>query len=139
MQKEMVELSKKIALMVTGVAVQKHGMKLAEEQEIVGLISDMAIEGFAMESGLLRVLKTMGRFGEEKSQVQKAMVEVFVNDSFGRVMSFAKQALSAIADPDVLRTQLSILERLARFTPVNTVKLRREIADTVIKAGKYPL
>jgi hypothetical protein len=139
MQKEMVDLSKKITLMVTGAAVKKYGLKLAEEQEIVGLISDMAINGFAMESGLLRALKTMERFGDEKSQIQKAMVKVFVNDSFGRMTSFAKQALSAIADPDALRNQLSALEKLARFTPVNTVMLRREIADAVIKAGKYPL
>jgi len=104
----------------------------------VGLISDMTIEGFAMESGLLRALKTMERFGDEKSQVQKAMVKVFVNDSFSRIMSFAKQALSAIADPEALRTRLSVLENLARYTPVNTVMLRREIADAVIKAGKYP-
>jgi len=138
MQKEMVDMSKKIALMVTGAAVKKYGMKLADEQEIVGLISDMAINGFAMESGLLRGLKTMERFGDEKCQVQKAMVKVFVNDSFGRVMSFAKQAVSAIADPDALETQLSVLDKLARFTPVNTVMLRREIADAVIKAGKYP-
>ena len=139
MQKEMVDLSKKITLMVTGAAVKKYGLKLAEEQEIVGFISDMAINGFAMESGLLRALKTMERFGDEKSQIQKAMVKVFVNDSFGRMTSFAKQALSAIADPDALRNQLSALEKLARFTPVNTVMLRREIADAVIKAGKYPL
>ncbi len=138
MQKEMVDISKKIALMITGAAVQKYGMKLAEEQEIVGLISDMAIEGFAMESGLLRALKTTERFGHEKSQVQKAVAKVFVNDSFGRVMAFAKQALSAIADPDALRTQLSVLEKLTRFTPVNAVMLRREIADAVTKAGKYP-
>jgi len=138
MQKEMVGMSKRIALMVTGAAVQKYGVKLAEEQEIVGLISDMAIEVFAMESGLLRALKTMERFGDEKSQIQKTMVKVFVNDSFGRITSFAKQAFSAIADPDALRTQLSVLEKLARYTPVNTVMLRREIADAVIKAGEYP-
>ena len=138
MQKEMVDMSRKMTLMVTGAAVQKYGMKLAEEQEIVGLISDMAIEVFAMESGLLRALKTMERFGDEKSQIQKAMVKVFVNDSFGRITSFAKRAFSAIADPDALRTQLSVLEKLARYTPVNTVMLRREIADAVIKAGKYP-
>jgi alkylation response protein AidB-like acyl-CoA dehydrogenase len=138
MQKEMVDVSKNIALMVTGAAVQKYGVKLAEEQEIVGLISDMAIEVFAMESGLLRALKTTERFGDEKSQIQKTMMKVFVNDSFGRITSFAKQAFSAIADPDALRTQLSVLEKLARYTPVNTVMLRREIADAVIKAGKYP-
>ena len=138
LQKEMVEMSKKIALLVAGAAVQKFMTKLAEEQEILGLISDIVIEVFAMESALLRTLKSMERFGDEKSQIQKAMVKVYVNDSFERVEVFAKGALSAIAEGDTLRTQLAALKKLTRFTPVNTVVLRREIADAVIKMGRYP-
>ncbi len=138
LQQEMVEMSKKIALLVAGAAVQKYMAKLADEQEILGWISDIIIEVFAMESALLRALKTMERVGDEKAQIQKAMVKVYVNDGFSRVEGYAKQALSAIAEGDTLRTQLSALKKLTRFTPVNTVALRRQIADYVIKAGKYP-
>jgi len=138
LQKEMVEMSKKIALLVAGAAVQKYMMKLVEEQEILASISDIVIEVFAMESALLRATKTMEKYGDEKSQIQKAMVKVYVNDAFDRVEGFAKQALAAIAEGDTLRTQLSALKKLTRFTPVNTIGLRREIADFVIKMGKYP-
>jgi alkylation response protein AidB-like acyl-CoA dehydrogenase len=138
LQKEMVEMSKKIALLVAGAAVQKYMMKLAEEQEILASISDMVIEVFAMESALLRVLKSMEKFGDEESRIQKAMVQVYVNDAFSRLEGFAKGAFAAITEGDTLRTQLSVLKKLTRFTPVNTVSLRREIADAVIKAGRYP-
>jgi alkylation response protein AidB-like acyl-CoA dehydrogenase len=138
LQKEMVEMSKKIALLVAGAAVQKYMMKLADEQEILASISDMVIEVFAMESALLRAMKSVEKFGDEKSEIQKAMVKVYVNDAFGRVDGFARQALAAIAEGDVLRTQLSALKKLTRFTPVNTVALRREIANAVIKVGRYP-
>jgi alkylation response protein AidB-like acyl-CoA dehydrogenase len=138
LQKEMVKMSKKIALLVTGAAVQKYMMQLAEEQEILGLISDMVIEVFAMESGLLRALKTMEKFKDEKCQIQKAIVKVYVNEAFDRVESFAKQAFAAIAEGDTLRTQLSALEKITRFTPINTVTLRREIVGVVIKVGRYP-
>jgi alkylation response protein AidB-like acyl-CoA dehydrogenase len=138
LQKEMVGMSKKIALLVTGAAVQKYMMQLAEEQEILGLISDMVTEVFAMESGLLRALKTMEKFKDEKCQIQKAMVKVYVNGAFDRVKIFAKEALAAIAEGETLRTQLSALEKITRFTPVNTVMLRRKIADAVIKVGRYP-
>lgn len=138
LQKEMVEMSKKIALLVAGAAVQKYMMKLADEQEIVASISDIVIEVFAMESALLRAMKTAEKFGDEKSQIQKAMVKVYVNDAFDRVEGFAKQAFAAIAEGDTLRTQLSALKKLTRFTPVNTIALRREIADSVIKIGRYP-
>jgi alkylation response protein AidB-like acyl-CoA dehydrogenase len=113
-------------------------MKLADEQEILASISDMVIEVFAMESALLRAMKSLEKFGDERSEIQKAMVKVYVNDAFGRVEGFARQALAAIAEGDTLRTQLSALKKLTRFTPVNTIALRREIADSVIKIGRYP-
>jgi alkylation response protein AidB-like acyl-CoA dehydrogenase len=137
LQKEMVEMSKKIGLLVAGAVVQKYMTKLGEPQEedIVGLISNIVIEVFAMESALLRAMK---KSGDERSQLQKAMVKVHVHDAFERVDGFAKQAFAAIAEGDMLRTQLSALKKLTRFIPVNTIALRRQIADSVIKMGKYP-
>jgi hypothetical protein len=138
LQQEMVEISKKITLLVIGAAVQKYMMKLAEEQELLGLISDMVIQVFAMESGLLRAMKTTGRPMDERGQIQRAVVKVFVNDAFDRLEGFAKKAFAAVAEGDTLRTQLSALKKLTRFTPVNTIALRREIAEAVIKMGRYP-
>lgn len=138
LQKEMVEMAKKITLLTAGAAVQKYMMKLAEEQEILGWLSDMIIEIFAMESALLRAMKTMDRFGDERAEIQKAMVKVYVNDAFDRIESLAKQIFSALSEGDTLRTQLSALKKLTRFNPVNTVSLRRKIADHVIKVGRYP-
>jgi alkylation response protein AidB-like acyl-CoA dehydrogenase len=138
LQKEMVEMAKKITLLVAGAAVQKFMMRLADEQEILALLSDMAIEVFAMESVLLRALKSMGGAADERAEIQKAMGRVYINDGFSRVEGSARQALAAIAEGDVLRTQLSALKKLTRYNPINTVALRREIADTVIRLGRYP-
>jgi len=140
LQAEMVEMSKKIGLLVAGAAVQKYMMKLGdpENEDIVAFISNIVIEVFAMESALLRAMKSAEKSEDEKSQIQKAMVKVYVNDAFGRVESLAKQAFAAIAEGDTLRTQLSALKKVTRFTPVNTIALRRQIADAVIKVAKYP-
>ena len=56
-EKRMVENAKNAALMVAGLAAQKYGEELTEEQEIVMAVADMTMEVYAMESGLLRVLK----------------------------------------------------------------------------------
>jgi alkylation response protein AidB-like acyl-CoA dehydrogenase len=138
LQQEMVDIAKKISLLVTGAAVQKYMMKLAEEQELLGLISDIVIQVYAMESGLLRAMKTVEKYGGERSEIQVAMVKVFVNDAFDRLDILAKKGFAAIAEGDILRTQLSALKKLTRFTPVNTIALRRKIADYTIKVGKYP-
>jgi hypothetical protein len=113
-------------------------MQLPEEQEILGLIGDMAIEVFAMESGLLRALKTMGKSNDEKAQIQKAMVKVFVHDAFDRVAHYARGALAAIAEGEMLKTQWTTLDTITRLTPVNTIALRRTIADYVVTRGRYP-
>jgi hypothetical protein len=138
MQQEMVEVAKKIALLVTGAAVQKCMMQLPEEQEIMGLLSDMAIEVFAMESGLLRALKKMAKSTDEKAQIQKAMVKVYVNAAFDRVGSYARQVFAAIAEGDALKTHVASLDKITGFTPINTIALRREVANYTTKLGRYP-
>ncbi len=138
LQERLVGIAKKITLFAASSAVQNDMTRLAEEEEVLALISDMMIEIYAMESGLLRALKTMEKTDAEKFQLQKAMIKVYVSDAFERVAACARQILSAIASGEGLRTHLSVLEKAVRFTPVNTVMLRREIADAVIKAGKYP-
>jgi butyryl-CoA dehydrogenase len=37
----------------------------------------------------------------------------------------------------MLRTQIAILRRLAKYEPLNTVALGRQIARQVLTAGKY--
>jgi len=138
MQQEMVEVAKKIALLVTGAAVQKCMMQLPEEQEIMGLLSDMTIEVFAMESGLLRALKKMAKSTDEKAQIQKAMVKVYVNAAFDRVGSYARGVFAAIAEGEALKTHLTALDKITGFTPINTIALRREVANYTTKLGRYP-
>jgi hypothetical protein len=42
-----------------------------------------------------------------------------------------------VAEGDMLRTQLTILRRLSKHDAVDTISLRRTIAQHVIKSGKY--
>ena len=43
-----------------------------------------------------------------------------------------------MADGDMLRTLLAALRRVMKVTPVNTVALRRRIADAVAGQKGYP-
>jgi ribosomal protein L5 len=98
----------------------------------------MAIEVFAMESGLLRALKKMAKSTDEKAQIQKAMVKVYVNGAFERLESYARGVFAAIAEGDALKQHLAALDKITSFTPVNTIALRREVAHYTIKLGRYP-
>jgi hypothetical protein len=47
--------------------------------------------------------------------------------------------IAAVAEGDMLRTQLAILRRLAKYEPYNTIELRQQIARRAIEMGKYSL
>ncbi|WP_276356749.1 acyl-CoA dehydrogenase family protein [Cohnella caldifontis] len=130
-------MAKKIFLMVGAGAVQKYQLKLEREQEILARLADMMIAVFAMESALLRTRKLIGKGGGEKASHAIDMTAVFVHEEFERVESWAKEALSAMEEGDLLRTQLSVLKKLTRRTPIDTVALKRKIAAKVIEAEKY--
>jgi alkylation response protein AidB-like acyl-CoA dehydrogenase len=138
-EKKLVSMAKKIALLSAGAAVQKYMEKLANQQEIIAMISDIIIEIFAMESALLRTLKKVQKEGEEKSEIQIAVTRVCINNAFAKAEWLAKQIFASLAEGEELRTQLMALKRLARNTPVNTVILRRQIADSVIPLARYHL
>ncbi|KIL35119.1 acyl-CoA dehydrogenase [Cohnella kolymensis] len=133
----LVSMAKKIFLMVGGTAVQKYQVKLEQEQEVLSHMADIMIQLYAMESALLRTKKLMAKQGEEKSANAIEMTTVFVHEAFDAIESFAKEALSAMESGDILRTQLSVLKKLTRRTPVNSVQLKRQIAARVIKSEKY--
>src|SRR5262245_39614946 len=50
----MVQGAKKVALACLGLATQKFAEKLSDEQEILGLFADIAMETYALESAVLR-------------------------------------------------------------------------------------
>ena len=56
-----------------------------------------------------------------------------------RVESAARKVIVNAAEGDALRTQLAILRRLAKYDPVDTIALGRQIAGHVVAAGRYTL
>ena len=49
----------------------------------------------------------------------------------------ARSALAAMAEGDTLRTLLAALRRVLKVSPVNTVVLRRRLADAALAHGRY--
>jgi len=136
-QSRLVERAKKIFLFLCGGAAQKYGMALEEEQEILALMSDIAQEVYAMESGLLRAVKSIDSSGEQQSKMKIDMVRLYVNDAMVRVRDYARKVLAAMETGESLDSQLATLRKVSQFTPVNGVQLRRDIADGIIELGRY--
>ncbi len=133
---------KKVALMVLGTALQTFGEKLSDEQEVLMAAADIIIDAYAAESVVLRARQscespTPAEAGGGASSLHSAAACVFVHDAAGRVEQSARTALAGMAQGDQLRTLLAALRRLAKFQPVNTIALRRQLADEVVSRKRY--
>lgn len=130
--------AKKIGLLVSGAAFQKFMDKLEHEQEVVWHISDITMEAYAMESVLLRVRK-MRSSGGKNAGFYGDIARAFVYEAIERVESHAKAALAVIAEGDTLRTYLTAMRRLLKYTPINSAYVRRAVSDKLADADKYDL
>ena len=120
-----------------GVALQTFGQKLTDEQEVLMHMADITIDVFSAESAVLRAQAAAGR-GAPRASLQADAARVFVNDAAMRIDASARQALAATVDGDTLRTMLAALRRVLKVTPVNTVVMRRRLADETVARGGYP-
>ncbi len=138
-ERKLVRSAKKLGLFVAGAATQKYMQAIQDQQEIMGAIADMVIETYAMESAVLRAQKIVERNGENAASLPIAMTRVYLSQAMEKIEAGAKKVIAAVADGDMLRTQLAILRRLAKHEPFNTIELRQQIAQRVIERGKYTL
>ncbi len=136
-ERTLVANAKKAGLMLSGAAAQKYMMELDKQQEVLAAISDMVMEAFAMDSTVLRTQKLIERKGEAKSQLAIAMTQVSLARSMDKIEAAARKVVAAVAEGDMLRTQLVILRRLFKYEPYNVIALTQQIANRIIEAGKY--
>jgi alkylation response protein AidB-like acyl-CoA dehydrogenase len=131
--------AKKMFLQAAGGAVQKFREKLAEEQELIGALSNVVMEIYAMESCLLRAQKAAAARGESATATMIDATRVFINDAAERAEHEAKRAIAAVHEGDMLTTQMVVLKRFAKRAPVDTIALRRRVAAAVQSQDRYPL
>jgi alkylation response protein AidB-like acyl-CoA dehydrogenase len=138
-EQKLVGQAKKLGLFVAGAATQKYMQAIQDQQEVMGAIADITIEAYAMESAVLRARKIAESKGEAAAALPIAMTRVYLTQAMEKVEAAAKKIIAAVAEGDMMRTQLAILRRLAKYEPFNTIELRQQIAQKVIERGRYAL
>jgi butyryl-CoA dehydrogenase len=87
---------------------------------------------------LLRARK-LAAASHSSAEAAEAMTGLLADEAMGLTERAARRVLAACAEGDLLRTQLAILRRLARFTPADAVGLSRTVARHCIQLERYPL
>jgi alkylation response protein AidB-like acyl-CoA dehydrogenase len=130
--------AKKAFLLAAGASMQKYREKLADQQEIVAALADIVIEIYAMESALLRAQKAESVRGAGVAAGMRAAACVLLEEGATCIETYAREALAASVEGDMLRTQLAVLRRFLKREPVDSIALRRVVAEAVETAGRYP-
>ncbi len=142
--------AKKLTLFAAGAAAQRYMDKIADEQEVMAALADQITEVFAMESALLRaqkIVETGKRAGKgsapsasnSASTIPVAMARLYAAHAFDIIERSARKVIAAVAEGDNRRTQTAILRRLAKHDATDTIALRRQVAQHMVKAGKYTI
>jgi len=138
-EKKRIDLAKRIALFVMGAAHDKYQKGLREEQELIGMMSNIVIEIYALESALLRSQKMLHGKQPERAAIPVKMTKVLFHNSLEKINFLATRALEAIENGERLKKDLETVKKLTFSPPINTVTLRRNIADAMIRYGRYTL
>lgn len=136
-EQQLVKNAKKIGILVAGLAAQRFGAKLEQEQEVLVNIANIANQLFAMESTVLRTQKAIERDGVEKAAQKILYTEIFCQEAFAEIEKEAKETLLATTEGDTARMMLSALRKLTRNNPYNIILKKREAAVKIIEAEKY--
>jgi alkylation response protein AidB-like acyl-CoA dehydrogenase len=135
----LINIAKKVFLFIFSMAYQKHSKNLRQEQELVGILSDMVMDIYAMETALLRSQKILKGEIAEKAAIPMAMTKALCHDGLEKSGSLAVQALEAMESGESLKKHIHAVRRLMISPPIDVVRIRRNIADAMIRFGRYHL
>lgn len=139
-EKEILEKLKKVFLMVAGKAVEKFGMELEKQQEIVLCAAEILIEIYMAESTLLKTEKLVNKTSEKEATLQIAMTKLNLFNAVEVINRKGKEAIISFTENDEQRMLLMGLKRFTKYSNYpNIVTLKKEIAKVAITKNGYPL
>lgn len=121
---------KRAAVTLLALAAEKYGDRIGEEQEILTCVADSVIDVYGAESAMLRALQAA-------DTLQADAARVAAHDAALRIQAAARQVLGALFEGEERKTRVQSFDRLLAPQPLDTIALRRRIADAVVANQGY--
>ncbi len=115
---------------------RSFGEDAREQQQVLALLADIVIDTYVMESAWLRTQKRISQKGRAANQIPVEITTVYACDAADRIAVNARNLAGALADKNADGLAEASL-RLLSQPPVDTVKLRHDIAEALIGSGRY--
>jgi hypothetical protein len=119
---------KGLFLYAVGIAAAKYGKGLAEQQEVLGGLSEIAFEAYSSETAALRA-KKLGSSAQAED-----LTAVHIYDATRRAAAQAEYVLAACG---ANTEQFEAARGFTVHSPLDAVALRRRICERLLEKGKY--
>lgn len=137
----MVNRAKKLAVYVSGVAVQKYMADIKDRQSFLLDMADFVIEAYAMESAIQRTLQLIEKRGENACELEIAATKIYINDTCARMVGHARQFCANVAkgDEQAFGKYDKAISRILEVTPICTLDLKATLAQRALDKEGYPI
>ena len=122
---------KKAVILLLGAAMQRYAEKVADEQEVLMWIADLAIDAYAIDSIALRLARLTDAAGDGLPSHRDAAL-LAATEAALRAEAVLRRALPAVLDGDMLRIALSGGRRLLKTPPLDQRPWRRALAAACV-------
>ena len=133
-----VESAKKLGLYLFNESLIAFGQDLKNEHQVMEMLADILTDIYSAESAIIRTKKIMD--SDNPIPTTKDISIVFISEMVGRVITKAHSILNTLYDgpasEDII-AKVSKFEKRMRLS-INTVQLKRNIAEYVFEQKKYP-
>ena len=136
---QVVEFCKWIATYVLAVAAETYHVHIADEQEILGELSDIISHVYALDSAVARV-RLITEIGSEMNKaVARDLLAAFAPPAYSFCVHTARHILMDVCDPESLPKHLDAIGKLRIDWPSKVIAAKRRIARAVLEADGYPI
>jgi alkylation response protein AidB-like acyl-CoA dehydrogenase len=126
---------KQLALWSLGLAADRYGDALGNEQEVLMLVADLVIDAYAADSAALRAAQAKAArhpLAEAHADAAAVVASAALDRAGAGARTVGIAAGTTPADVE------SAIARLARLSPVDTIAARRRLAAVVADRRRYP-
>jgi alkylation response protein AidB-like acyl-CoA dehydrogenase len=137
---QVIEYCKWITVYTFALAAETYQLKVAEEQEILGAISDMIARVYALDSVVQRVRQIINspKASEAKKGFARDVLTAFAPRAYGYITNTGRNVIMDIADDKTLPGHLEAMSKLRMDWPTKVIAAKRRISTAVLAAGGYP-
>jgi len=133
-EKRMVQQGKKVVLLLLGVAYERFGTDIEQQQEVMAAIADAMMMTFALECAGLRTEKFTGGGSGRTAALYTAL---FSERALAEIEKSALLVIAVCSEGDERRTQIALVRKLLRHETADTISIGRGAAAALLSAGRY--